>query len=371
MSNNNPIFVGYEASNGYVKSYSNVTEEVDTYLNTLTEIDEDTYEREVENNSTNLKDPVTSQVYKVQFNLQDPMYFRVGKSITSEDQVFFSTDDKDKYEDLEWLAANFISIYRQIQSIDYVASTPIYLATGLPTNHSKDKALREQLKEVLKRQVEVNDKKFRIQDVAVVPQGDASFFNDLLTFEGEINQQFLAETKPEDEDQQSIILYYDIGFGTTDIKTVVDYSLDPDKVKELSGMEKVWTEVLNAAKAKNAELNRYDVLAVEKQLRTGGKININYEEANVTTERQKALDAFAKQLIDALGKTPFKKLVFNQVRFVGGGAIAMEKPIKDYLKVKYAKNLKHTNKFKFLDDIEESQFTNCYGFYKICVKKFQ
>ena len=365
---NNPIFVGYEASMGYVKSYSNVTEEFDTYRNTLTEITESMYEDHINGNTDGFEDP-TKQVYKVEFQLREPMYFRIGQDVTSQDTDGFNYNSKEKYSKQKWLAANFIAIYRQVSKEDITPATPIYIATGLPTNHSVDKKLRESIKENLKQVVTVNGKSLRVFDAAVVPQGDASFFNDLFTLEGEVNSDFIEETTPKIKNQQSILLYFDIGFVTTDIKTVKDYSMSFESI-QLSGMEQNFDKILGYLEEKNVNLYGINVLAVEEQLREGGEIEFDYEEADLTDERNLVLSKFAQQLIDTVDKNPFDQMLVTQVRFVGGGAIVMEEYIKEYLKDKFESNPKKAERFKFLKDIKESPFTNCLGFYKVCVKKF-
>ncbi|MCM3005690.1 hypothetical protein [Priestia koreensis] len=355
------IFIGMEASNGYVKATSNITKgEVDTYLNTLTPVSEDVY------NASQSEDSL-EEVYSIQLPLEtETQYYKVNKTITSDEQIFFSDDDKSKYTSDEWIMANLIAVYRQIQSTDF-AGVNMYLVTGLPTNHSKDENLKKEIKRVLTKSYTVNGKIVRIHDVSIIPQGDASFFNDLITVEGEFDPEFLKETTPDDEDQQSTLLYFDIGFGTTDVKTVIDYAIVPTKSKELPGMEAQWVKVMDKAIEENPELAGIEILGVEKQLRSGGEIDINKEKANVSLDRDKILLAFAKQLVGTIGKAPFKGMLIDQIRFVGGGTIVMEPYIKEVLKDKYKDNPEHIKKFKF---IKNSQATNALGFYKMCLKKY-
>lgn len=357
------IFIGMEASNGYVKATSNVTWEVDSYLNTLTPVSKEVYEA-----SKNTDE----EVYSFQEGLDPKIrYFKVGKTITSDEQIYFSSDAKSKYTETNWVAANMIAVYRQLKSVD-IHNTPIYLLTGVPTDHSRDEDLKKDIKEVLTKTYTINEKIIKLTDASVLPQADASFFNDLLLLDKdlniEINEEFIKETTPDVEDQQSVIIYFDLGFGTGDIKTVIDYNIVPEKSKQIPGMEAQWVKVMNEAVKKNPELAGIEIMAVEKQLQKGGKISINNESVNVDLERDSILMDFGQYCIGLLEKAPFKGMLKTQIRFVGGGPIVMKPYIRESLKDKYKSNPKHIEKFKFVNN---SQGTNCLGFFKMCVKKYK
>lgn len=353
-------YIGMEASNGYVKATSNVANgEVDTYLNTLRPVSEAEYE--------NQDSEAKAEVFKFQTGVEKPKYFKVGQTLTSDEQIYFSDDDKGKYTSLDWLAANMIAIYRQLEEEQFEGA-PIYVVTGLPTNHSRDEQLKEEMQKALTKTFVINDRSIRVNDVTIVPQGDASFYNDFLTDEGELNEEFLKETASEDEDQQSTILYFDLGFGTCDIKTVVDYTVIPNKSKELPGMEAQWVKAMDSAIEKNPAFASVEILGVEKQLRQGGTLKINNEKADVTDERNEILNQYARQLIGAITKAPFKGMLITQCRFVGGGTMIMKEYISNFLKEKFESNPEHIKTFKF---IPNSQATNARGFYKVCVKKYK
>ncbi|WP_042351032.1 ParM/StbA family protein [Bacillus massiliigorillae] len=363
MSNSvDAIYLGLEASNGYCKAASNLTSTVDSYLNTLTIVDKDVY------NANKGDNGVANGVYEVVTGVNRiPQYFKVGQSITNlDEQVYFSDDDKLKYSDPNWIIANMILIYRQIQERE--VGVPIFVVTGLPTNHSQDEDLKNEIIEALSQRFLINGRSIQLSGVSIIPQGDGSFYNDLIdSSTGEFNKEFLKVTAPEDEDQQSVISYIDIGFGTTDIKTVIDYTVSSKFKKELSGMEKQWIDILQKATSKNSEFAGVEVLAVEKQLRKGGELKFDREKVNVSQEWSDTLQKFAASIVGALTKAPFKGLTFNQIRFVGGGSIVLEPMIREFLNEKYKKNTDHLEKFVF---VPNPQFANCNGFQKMCQRKY-
>ena len=128
----------------------------------------------------------------------------------------------------------------------------------------------------------------------------------------------------EDEDQQTTILYYDIGYGTTDVKTVVDFAIDPIRKKELAGMEKQFVDMMDVAIGENALLADAELLLVEKQLRKHGNLDVDGIKVDIVAERNEILERFAEEIVDVIEKAPFKKMKINEHRFVGGGAIIME-----------------------------------------------
>lgn len=370
-------FIGMESSNGYVKATSNVNVgEVDTYLNTLTTItDSNVYlasKSRIENLKHKANRDKSNDVYEIISGFDPkPSYYKVGQRPTTDDIKGFSEEGTSKYSRKDWIAANLIAVYRQLENEDFIGCS-INLVTGLPTNHSVDPDLKKEIIESLTKTYTVNGRNLRITNVSILPQADASFFNDLLDFEGDLNEEFLDEVTSEDEDQQTTILYYDIGYGTTDVKTVVDFAVDPKRKKELPGMEKQFVDMMIYAERKNPLLADAEPLLVEKQLRKHGNLDVDGIIVDIVTERNEILERFAEEIVDVIERAPFKKMKINEHRFVGGGAIIMEDYVMKALQNKYVKNKTQIDKYKFIKGEDENylQYTNCLGFYKMCVKKY-
>ncbi|KON67360.1 hypothetical protein AKG34_21305 [Peribacillus butanolivorans] len=370
-------YIGMESSNGYVKSTSSVNVgEVDTYLNTLTTIkDPNVYlasQSRIENLDHKVNRDKSNDVYEIIAGVDPkPTYYKVGQRPTTDDIKGFSEEGTSKYSRKEWIAANLIAVYRQLENEDFRGCT-INLVTGLPTNHSVDTELKQDIINSLTKTYTVNGRNLRISNVSILPQADSSFFNDLLDFEGKLNEEFLNDVTSEDEDQQTTILYYDIGYGTTDVKTVVDFAIDPIRKKELAGMEKQFVDMMDVAIGENALLADAELLLVEKQLRKHGNLDVDGIKVDIVAERNEILERFAEEIVDVIEKAPFKKMKINEHRFVGGGAIIMEDYVMKALKNKYVKNKSQIDKYKFIKGEDENylQFTNCLGFYKMCVKKY-
>jgi molecular chaperone GrpE (heat shock protein) len=378
-------FIGEESSNGNLKATSNVNPgKVDKYLNTVTIANEHDYVTSQERiKSLNPKQRKnrnkSNDVYEIKFPLkQEPYYYKVGKRPDNGEARGFSTSGKkvsntSKYSEDDWIASNIIAVYRQLEDEDF-ERTQINLVTGLPTVFSKNTQLKDDIITALTKTYTINGKVLRISNVSILPQADASFFNDLFDLEGNVNEEFLEEVSVKDEEEQTTLMYYDIGYGTTDVKAVIEYAIDPKRKAELDGMEKQYLNMKAAAVEKNGLLEGTDLLVLEKQLREHGYIEIEDDgiSEDITTKRELILEKFAEKIVNVVDRAEFSDLKVNQHRFCGGGSIVMEKYIMKALQKKYTRNPSQIDKYKFIksEDEEYPIKTNCLGFYKMCVKKY-
>lgn len=366
--NHKDIAVGVEAANGFVKGLSSISEtgQVDTYLNTLTKSNEDEYNQ--------FKNGISkTEVYYI-----NGEYYKVGlQKAKGLEQLEFATRNDVKYDNPLWQTAFIIAVYRQIKNAPSLTVSKIFVTTGLPANDDKKGSIKKKLREAFVKIHCVNDQKFSIDDLYFIGQGSASFYNDLFNVneegESQPNKKFLAETAPANKNSVSKIMYVDFGFSTLDYKLVIDYTIQ-DKSIEDDGMKTIWNEILNRvikANEANEWLIGVDVLEVEEQIREGKKIELNYQEADISEVFNEVMMEYARKAIQKLYVGDFDNMVYDQVRFLGGGSIPLkpflEKAIEEYHKG----NKGRMDAYKFL---ENPQTTNCRGYLKFAqanVKKMR
>lgn len=205
------IFVGGESANSFIKMVSSVSKLdvagnpiVDTYLNTLTEVDRyDAYDE--------ISGTLRPQYYEV-----DGVYYQVGLKAETSEQDNSYLDGIERYKHPNFKIETLIAIYRQLER-DNKFDEPIYYVTGVPIKHF-NKTVEETIRDVLVTNVPhiVNGKPINIKYVKVIKQALSSYYNDLLDNNARPNADFYLSIKDKN------LLYFDIGWGTSDVQRIVD-----------------------------------------------------------------------------------------------------------------------------------------------------
>lgn len=363
------VSVGLDMANGFVKgacSRDLNPKSVDIYLNTLTVSNENEYKQFTSGVSTEEVYFINGEYYKV----------NLGKIKGLTHHNFTSRNDR-KYKEPLWQTAFIIGVYRQIKDLR-LDFCKLYVTTGLPANDDKKNSIKRHLKEVFENEHCVNGKKFTIEELFFIGQGSASFFNDLYQVDEEgntqVNRKYLAETAPLNNNSVSKVLYVDFGFGTRDSRLTVDYSLQPDS-DEGPGMVEVWESIIKELtvingnddeetkerKEANEWLSGLKIHNIEDQIREGKEIRKGEIAVDISEAFEKKMYEYAKETIRSLyigGE--FDNQEYDQVRFVGGGSIPLEKylvrAIDEYHATETEKKI-----YKF---VSHPQTTNCIGYTK-------
>lgn len=352
MKNNGKLefYVGTECGNGFVKSCSNVKEygKVDIYLNTLKTVEKSDYEKSQLGSGYN-KD----EVYSI-----DGKYYIVGKK-PNKDEDTLDNSDKSRYFSDKFKVALLISIYRQIKDVPNHSSYNTYVVTGLPTEHSEDEGLKEEIEKFYKKTHTINNSTIRISGLEAIAQGEAAFYSELYN-NGEESEDYILETTPDIEDMEFNTLYIDLGHVTTDFRRIRDYSVVDGS--QMYGMQRTWKQLIKIAKEQNSGLAKHPALTLEEQLRKSGFIDIQKETANVSKERDILLKEYAKEIIGKISQA-FNDIYFDSIRFCGGGSILMKDYLLAEIKEKHKTNLRHIERYKFLDNPQER---NSLGYLEAC-----
>ena len=353
MSRVNELFWGGECGNGFVKSC--FRGEVDTYLNTLYEVEESDYNKKALSVTVN-KD----EVFKV-----NGRYFKVGKKPLGKDYITLNSTDKNKYFTDNFRDAFLISIYKQLRTVEDFSSCNTYVVTGLPTEHAEDEQLREEISKFYEKTHMVNDQTFRIKGLEVIAQGEACFYSEVYK-DGEENAEYILETTPSIEGTEFNTMYVDLGHKTCDYRLINDYSVQSGY--EIPGMEDIWTKLIKVAQKQNRALIGFQPLLLEEQLRSSGKIDIEDETADVTNERDQLLSQYAKDILSELKKGEFANKILHSIRFCGGGSLAMRPYLDKAIDDMHKENPKHKKRYKFL---ENPQSRNSIGYLEACYQIFR
>lgn len=342
------IFVGFESANSYVKSVSSIPgSKSDIYLNTLTLVEE-------EEAFNQLNGDKYEDVYEVEID-NKKHYYRVGLPLESSNQESSSSNDIKRYKKLEWKVESLIAIYRQLlQGPD--TKDFVYITTGVPTKHAGIPDVVTDIQKQLEGTHKVNGRSFLVREVAVITQGESTYYHELLNERGESNVPFVVRVSKKN------LMFVDIGHGTTDFCHI--QRLIPGKRSQIPGMSFVWEKLKRIAEKNDKDFKAANapILGISEQLQESGKIIFNNiaVDVDINQERDKALQNYADKIIDQLSKDGLEDSTYNEIIFCGGGSIGL----KRYLNISIAKKYENEglrSRFRFLENAQEA---NAQGYLK-------
>lgn len=364
----NAVAVGLDFANGWAKLDSTILDEAIVYLNTLTVSNQEEYE-------AHLRGVGREEVFYV-----DGEYYKIGLAIDNSnglEQYDFSTRmGRKKYENPLWQSAFKIAVYLTIRDRKEqgIENARIFVTFGLPVNDNKMNSLKEYLKDVLSngKRHTVNGLEFGFE-LSFLPQGTAAFFNDLydLTDENKlvVNKKFLALTAPLQKNGTSRVMIVDGGWGTADCRLFLGNVPQEGKTKELSGMQKVFEEILEEVRKKEEGefLVSVDLSTVEDQIRDGKEITLNYQTVNIEDEFNAAMRKFSKRLVSELYTGVFDQMAYEMVKFVGG----FTDIAKEFLEEAVEEYHKEEGRRKAYKYAKNGQLANCEGYLKYAIAQMQ
>lgn len=359
--NNMAIFIGGESANSFIKMVSSVSKLdvagnpiVDTYLNTLTEVDKyDAYDE--------ISGALRPQYYEV-----DSVYYQVGLKAETSEQDNSYLDGIERYKHPNFKIETLIAIYRQLER-DNKFDEPIYYVTGVPIKHF-NKTVEETIRDVLVANAPhvVNGKPINIKGVKVIKQALSSYYNDLLDNNAKPNADFYLSIKDKN------LLYFDIGWGTSDVQRIVDGKPLGDSHLEgvITIVEKIYKDAISLGTIESDKLKALGVpkLGFHNAIKTGILKCSRDTELDMSKSRKKHVSSFLNS-VSRLTKSDFELSNIDTVYFCGGGAIALERDIKQHFKEFFGYNdIQMEKKFVFVAGAQQS---NARGYYKFALKYFR
>ena len=355
------IFVGGESANSFIKMVSSESKLdiagnpiVDTYLNTLTEVDKyDAYD--------DVSGKLRPQHYEV-----DGIYYQVGLKAETSEQDNSYLDGIERYKHPNFKIETLIAIYRQLEKSDKF-DEPIYYVTGVPIKHF-NKTVEETIREVLITNAPhtVNNKPINIKDVKVIKQALSSYYNDLLDNNANPNADFYLSIKEKN------LLYFDIGWGTSDVQRIVDRK--PMGDSHLDGVitivDRIYKDAISLSTIESDKLKALGVpkLGFHNVIKTGMLKCSRDMELDMKKSRDKHVASFLNS-VSRLTKSDFELSNIDTIYFCGGGSIALENDIKQHFKNVFGYNdIQMEKKFVFVSGAQQS---NARGYYKFALKYFR
>ena len=355
------IFVGGESANSFIKMVSSVSKLdvagnpiVDTYLNTLTEVDKyDAYD--------DISGILRPGYYEV-----EGIYYQVGLKAETSEQDNSYLDGIERYKHPNFKIETLIAIYRQLER-DNKFDEPIYYVTGVPIKHF-NKTVEETIKDVLIRNTPhiVNGKPINIKNVKVIKQALSSYYNDLLDNDARPNADFYLSIKEKN------LLYFDIGWGTSDVQRIVDGKPLGDSHLEgvITIVDKIYKDAISLNTIESDKLKALGVpkLGFHNVIKTGILKCSRDTELDMSKSRKKHVSSFLNS-ISRLTKSDFELSNIDTIYFCGGGSIALERDIKQHFKEFFGYNdIQMEKKFVFVSGAQQS---NARGYYKFALKYFR
>lgn len=355
------IFIGGESANSFVKMVSSLSKLdaagnpiVDTYLNTLTEVDKyDAYD--------DISGALRPKHYEI-----NGVYYQVGLRAETSEQDNSYLDGIERYKHPNFKIETLIAIYRQLEKKNCF-NEPIYYVTGVPVKHF-NKTVEDTIKDILISDAPhlVNGKPINIKDVKVIKQALSSYYNDLLDNNAKPNASFYKAIKEKN------ILYFDIGWGTSDVQRIVDRKplgdAHLDGVKSI--IDKVYKDAISLGTIESDKLKALGVpkLGFHNTIKTSILKCSRDMELDMTKSRNKHVSSFLNSM-SRLIKSDFEISNIDTVYFCGGGAIALERDIKQHFKEFFGYNdIQMEKKFVFISGAQQS---NARGYYKFALKYFR
>lgn len=340
------IFIGFESANSFVKSVSSINEsELDIYLNTLTVVDE----KEAINALTGKH---YEDIYEVVLK-GEKLYYRVGLPLESDNQTSSSSDDFKRYETDEWKVESLIAIYKQLDQAKKTSDF-LYVTTGVPTKHAGIPSVIAAIKKQLEGTHTINGRDFLIKEVAVITQGESTYYHELLNDKGESNIPFVVRASKKN------LMYIDIGHGTADFCAI--QKLVPGKRSQEDGMISVWEKIKSAAENLDDyfKVSNPPILGFAEQLHTSDEINFNNIRVDVKEVKEKEMQQYAEKILNRLSKDGLEDLSYNEIIFCGGGSVGLKPYLEQAIHSKYEKESLRA-RFRFLND---AQAANASGYLK-------
>lgn len=355
------IFIGGESANSFIKMVSSESKLdvagnpiVDTYLNTLTEVDKyDAYD--------DVSGKLRPQHYEV-----DGVYYQVGLKAETSEQDNSYLDGIERYKHPNFRIETLIAIYRQLEKNNKF-DEPIYYVTGVPIKHF-NKTVEETIREVLIANGNnvVNGKPINIKEVKVIKQALSSYYNDLLDYNAKPNANFYLSVKDKN------LLYFDIGWGTSDVQRIVDGK--PMGDGHLDGVitivDRIYKDAISLGTIESDKLKALGVpkLGFHNVVKTGILKCSRDMELDMSKSRKKHVASFLNAM-SRLTKSDFEISNIDTIYFCGGGAIALEDDIKQHFKDFFGYNdIQASKKFIFVSGAQQS---NARGYYKFALKYFR
>lgn len=372
------IFIGLETANAFAKGFNHLSgNNADVFRTVLERANKKAYDEcQARDLNLRIKKNGFDNVEEVYYVDHLDSYFRVGALPTTQDNHYLLTNtNESKYFEPNYLACFLIGVYRQIRYIPGFEKADVYCVTGLPTFLAEDVAFVEKFKDFYTREWAINGQAFNLV-VDVESEGTAIYYNDFYDNRGEMNDEFFKEFKDKKEGETTEILYGDIGHLTIDFRRVSRFTVVEGH--QLPGMSTVWEKLKNIAVGEdkngqkctlpgvvsNPKLQQFNVLALEEDLRNGGKINISHQRADVPTSYiEEVYEEKANEIVRFITEDKFKNIAFDQIRIGGGGSIALRKAIKKCVEKHFEGNQSIIDSFIFLD---EPQTANAKGYLKVC-----
>lgn len=353
------IFIGGESANSFIKMVSSESKLdvagnpiVDTYLNTLTEVDRyDAYD--------DISGSLRPQHYEI-----DGVYYQVGLKAETSEQDNSYLDGIERYKHPNFKIETLIAIYRQLEKSGKF-DEPIYYVTGVPIKHF-NKTVEDTIREVLIANHTVNNKPINIKGVKVIKQALSSYYNDLLNNEAKPNADFYLSVKEKN------LLYFDIGWGTSDVQRIVDGKPFGDGHLEgvITIVDKIYKDAISMRTLESDKLKALGVpkLGFHNVIKTGILKCSRDMELDMSKSRKKHVSSYLNA-VSRLTKSDFELSNIDIVYFCGGGAIALERDIKTHFKDFFGYNdIQMEKKFVFVSGAQQS---NARGYYKFALKYFK
>lgn len=357
------LYCGFESANSYIKAVGSelnkpvdVNNDIDVYLNTLTESSKEDYQ-----NQNNSLAKTSDSIYEI-----ENRYFKVGKKPTHKGQDSSSSSSVTRYKTPEYRWESIIAIYRQVVNV-IEDNCVIRVVTGVPTDHANDPDAEKFIQNNLCGKHKINGKEIHIASVDVISQGESTFYSEVFNDSAGVNEEFVLNVSNPDEDEITQLLYIDIGHGTTDYRVIRDFSTYETEHYKLTGISEVWTELLKNTVAKFPKISSSNptVMALEKQFQTTGKFEHKLVDVDVTEKREELLQQYATKVIKAIYGDAFRDVTFDQIRITGGGAIALEKYLLKAIDEIELGDKKKKDRYKFIDK-EIRQKSNALGYLRYC-----